>query len=93
VPTAILQSVFARARPDAGSIDLLRSPVGSGDEAVVLLLAAEAGVPDDIPSAAREQGQEQLISLSAEAEMNAYGADARGRARVRIPDEVLDPNL
>jgi hypothetical protein len=50
-------------------------------------------VPDDIPSAAREQGQEQLISLSAEAEMNAYGADARGRARVRIPDEVLDPNL
>jgi len=93
VPGEILQAVFARTRPAAGSIDVMRTRVGAGNEAVVLFLAAEAGVPDAIPSEEREQGQQQLTNLSAEAEMQGYAADARQRARVRIPDEVLEPDF
>jgi peptidyl-prolyl cis-trans isomerase D len=92
-PAEILQSIFARSRPAAGSVETLRVPVGVGDEAVVLLSGVQAGVPDEIASEEREQGQQQLIGLSAEAEMQGYAADARQRARVRVPDEVIDPDL
>jgi peptidyl-prolyl cis-trans isomerase D len=93
VPVSILQSVYARARPAPASIDLLRAPVGAVDEAVVLLTAAEPGLPENIPTEERDNGQQQLISLNAEMEMNAYAAEARRRATVRVPDEVLDPDL
>ena len=50
-------------------------------------------MPDDIAIEEREQGQQQLIGLNGQAEMQGYAADARQRARVRVPDEVLDPDL
>ena len=93
VPAAIVSLAFAQSRPVPGSPLILRAPTGDGDEAIVLLSAVEAGVPDDISVAEREQGQEDLRTLAAEFEFNSYATDARQRTTVRVPDEILDPQF
>jgi hypothetical protein len=57
------------------------------------LLAAEPGVPGNIPTEEREQGQQELIRQLAQAEFNDYASDTQGRAKVQIPDGVLNPDL
>ena len=59
----------------------------------IVLKAATPGVPDDIPVADREQGQEQLAGQAAQAEINAFGSGARENARIRVPDQILNPDL
>lgn len=93
LPSAMISTIFAQARPVAGEPVVTNVPIGIDDEAVIVVFSAAAGVPDDIPSAAREQGREQLIRQLTEAELNAYVAAARAQAKVRIPDEVLNPDL
>lgn len=92
VPAAIARISFSQAKPAADAIAVLQTPVGTGDRAVVLLSAAEAGVPDNIPSDEREQGQQQLIAQIAQTEIDTYASDVREQASVRIPDDVLEPN-
>lgn len=90
-PAAIASLVFNQPRPTDGTPAILRAPVGTGDQAVVLFTRVEAGVPEDITVEAREEGQAELRALAAEEEFNIYASDAIQRASVRIPDEVLDP--
>jgi peptidyl-prolyl cis-trans isomerase D len=93
VPSAIRSRVLTEIRPTAGAVPKLSIPTGSYDEAVALLLAVEPGVPADIPTDEREQGQQELTSQMALAEFSAYASDTQQRAKVRVPDGVLDPDL
>lgn len=92
-PAPVMSTVFAQPRPAAGSVGVARAPLDNGDEAVVLIYSAVPGVPDDIPVADRDQGQEQLAGQAAQAEINAFGSGARENARIRVPDQVLNPDL
>jgi len=92
-PAAVIQTVFAESRPAAGAVGIARAPLDNGDEAVVLIYSAAPGNPEDIPIDDREQGQEQLVGQAAQAEINAFGADARDSAKVRVPDQILNPDL
>jgi len=91
VPAAIRSLVFAQPKPAAAAV--LRTATSGGDEAVVLFSAVEPGVPEDIADAEREQGRQELVTQMTNAEVNAYAADARRRASVRVPDTVLNPDL
>ena len=92
-PSAIVSAVFAQSRPSQGSVGITRAALDNGDEAVVLTFSAMPGNPEDIPSQDREQGQQQLVERFAEAEINAFADQARSTARVRVPDEILNPDL
>jgi peptidyl-prolyl cis-trans isomerase D len=93
-PPSVISLAFAQPRPaDGDRMSLLRAFVGNGDEAVVVLTRAQAGLPEDVAPAEREQRQAEFAELSSTFEMNAYAADARARASVRVPEEVLDPQL
>jgi peptidyl-prolyl cis-trans isomerase D len=93
VPAAIREPVFAATRPTEGEVRVLDATVNGDDAAVILLTAVEPGDPENIAAAERDQGREQLRAQVGETEMNAYAADARQRATVRVPDEVLNPDL
>lgn len=93
VPAGIREPVFSQTKPAAGETAVLATTVGSGDEAVILLLGVEPGIPENIAAAERDQGREQLRAQTGDSEINAYAADARQRATVRVPEEVLDPDL
>jgi peptidyl-prolyl cis-trans isomerase D len=91
MPAVITSLVFNQPRPTDGTPRILRVPVAGGDQAVVLFSGVEPGVPEDIPIEERERGQSDLRAQAAEEEFNIYAADAIQRARVRIPDGILDP--
>jgi peptidyl-prolyl cis-trans isomerase D len=91
VSSTIVSLVFAQQQPKGEMPEVLRTGVGGGDQAVVLFTAAEAGRPEDVVVAEREQRQQLLSDMAGGMEVNAYAADARSTAKVRIPDEVLNP--
>lgn len=91
VSSTIASLVFAQQKPEGEMPELLRTGVGGGDQAVVLFTAAEAGRPEDVVVAEREQRQQLLSDMAGGMEINAYAADARSSAKVRVPDEVLNP--
>jgi peptidyl-prolyl cis-trans isomerase D len=91
VPTEVLAAAFAVRDASAPVREVV--PMASGDVAVMVLTAIEAGNPDAVSRDERDQRQQQLAQTAGIAEMNAYALDARQRAKVRIPDEVLNPQL
>lgn len=93
VPPAIAQLAFSRSRTEVDGTDVLRTSVGSDDEAIVVLSGVRPGVPDDISVSEREQGQEELMTRYGEIEVNAFALNARDNATVRVPEEVIDPDL
>ena len=93
VARPIVSTVFAQPRPAAGSIAVARAPLDNGDEAVVLIYSASPGDPLSIPDDERERGQQQLVGASAQQEINAFAAGARENAKVRVPDQILNPDL
>jgi peptidyl-prolyl cis-trans isomerase D len=93
VPPAIASMVYSQPKRSAGDPEILRTGAGNGDEAVVLYLRFEPGYPEDIPVSDRELGQQDSAQRAANLEVNAYAAAARSAARVRVPDEVLEPQF
>ena len=92
-PSAIVSAVFAQSRPSPGAVGIARAALDNGDEAVVLTFSATPGNPEDIPSQDRDLGQRQLVEQLAEAEMNAFADQVRSTAKVRVPDQILNPDL
>jgi peptidyl-prolyl cis-trans isomerase D len=92
VPPNVVSLVFAQPKPAAGGRPAVqRTPLTSGDEAVALLFAVEPGDPANLPVEERERGQQDLADFATEIELGAYAAEARRRAKVRVPEQVLDP--
>lgn len=92
LPSELLATAFSLPAPGPDEDPVHeRVPLATGDEAVLQLLAAEPGDPENIPSAEREQLRMQLESRLAATEFEAYASQVREAASVRIPDEVLSP--
>jgi peptidyl-prolyl cis-trans isomerase D len=93
VPSSIVSLVFAQQTPEAGVPAILRTGLTGGDQAVVFFTAAEPGRPEDVVAVDREQRQQEIRNIAAQIEVNAYATTVRAEARVRVPDEILDPQI
>ncbi len=91
VPTQVLAAAFRSARPAAGAVIRELIPLASGDYAVLMLSAVEAGSIEDIPREARNLQNTQLAEQASMLEVTGYAAEVREDATVRIPEIVLNP--
>ena len=91
VPTQVLAAVFRSVKPGADAVVSELVPLASGDSAVFLLSAVEAGQVDVIPREERNLRSMQLAEQAGMYELTGYAAEVRNDATVRIPDIVLNP--
>jgi peptidyl-prolyl cis-trans isomerase D len=91
VPTEVLAAAFALPKPVENAAERERVALANGSQAVLILSGVQAGSPDSVPQAEREQRRQQLADQSAYAELTSYVGTLRDQATVRIPDEVLEP--
>jgi peptidyl-prolyl cis-trans isomerase D len=91
VPTEVLGAAFGLARPKAGAVEREQVALANGSHAVLVLSNVQAGSPDTVAQAERDQRQRQLADQSAYAELTSYVGTLRTQATVRIPDDVLNP--
>jgi peptidyl-prolyl cis-trans isomerase D len=93
IPAELLGVAFGAAAPLPPEGIRQVVPMASGDAAVLVLSAVAPGDPETVPLEQRDRQQVQLIQEGAISELTGYAADVRARATVRIPEEVLDPQL
>ena len=67
--------------------------VASGDYAVLVLSAVEAGQIDSIPRAEQARNSAQLAEQASMSELTGYAAEVRNEATIIIPDIVLNPTF
>jgi peptidyl-prolyl cis-trans isomerase D len=91
VPTEVLAAAFALPKPAAGAVERERVALANGSQAVLVLSGLQAGSPDSVAQAERDQRRRQLADQSAYAELTSYVGTLRDQATVRIPDDVLEP--
>lgn len=92
-PPELRSTAFAQPGTWAGPGITQRVTLSEGDEAVLLLTAVEPGAPENIDTEERELRRSQLTEYQANVEVEAYARGVRDRATVRIPEEILDPQL
>ena len=91
VPTEVLATAFRLAKPQAGAVIRELVSVASGDYAVLVLSAVEAGQIDSIPREEQARNSAQLAEQASMSELTGYAAEVRNEATVIIPDIVLNP--
>lgn len=91
IPTEVLARAFALEKPAKGEVKREHVALADGSHAVLVLSAVQTGVPDNVPQTERDQRQRQLADQAANAELTGYVGTLRERAKVRIPDDVLEP--
>jgi peptidyl-prolyl cis-trans isomerase D len=91
VPLEVVSRAFALAPPAAGTPTWESAGLANGDEAVFALYEVVAGAAEDIPRETRDEQQKQLGQQAAVYELAGYAAAIRNAARVRVPQEVLEP--
>jgi len=91
VPTEILSSAFGLPKADAAAPQRESVALASGGQAVIILSGVKAGEPESMTNDEREQRRQQLANQAARAELTGYVGNLRAEAKVRIPDEVLNP--
>ena len=93
MPLEVVGRVFSLAPPPAGVPTWDSVSLATGDEAVFALYEVVPGAAEDIPRETRDEQQRQLGQQAAVYELAGYVAALRNAARVRIPQEVLEPVL
>jgi peptidyl-prolyl cis-trans isomerase D len=93
VPTEALAAAFAMPTPAEGAVVRDLVALANGNHAVVVLSGVQPGQPDAISQAERDRQRGELADQSALAELSAYSSEVRNNATVRIPEEVLEPQL
>ena len=91
VPTQVLATAFRLGKPADGDVISELVPIASGDYAVLMLSAVEAGQPDSIPREDQNLQHTQLAERATMAELTGYAAEVREAATVIVPDIVLNP--
>ena len=91
VPTEVLATAFRLAKPQGGAEITELVPVASGDYAVLVLSAVEAGQAESIPREERILESTQLAERASMSELTGYAAEIRDEATIIIPDIVLNP--
>ncbi len=93
VPTDVLATAFRLGKPQAGAEIRELVSVASGDYAVLVLSAVEAGQIDSIPRAEQARNSAQLAEQASMSELTGYAAEVRNEATIIIPDIVLNPTF
>ena len=93
VPTEVLATAFGLPKPASGQTVREIVALANGDHAVLVLSNVQPGQPESVAQTERDQRQRQLADQAARAELSSYAGDLRDRATVRIPEEVLEPQL
>jgi peptidyl-prolyl cis-trans isomerase D len=91
VPTQVTATAFRLGKPSAEAPIVEPVPLASGDFAVLLLTAVEPGDPDTVTAEEREQIARQLSDQAGMFELTGYAGEIRDGARVRIPDQIINP--
>jgi peptidyl-prolyl cis-trans isomerase D len=91
VPTEVLAAAFSLPKPAQGEVTREHVALANGSHAVLVLSNVQAGTPDSIPQAERDQRQRQLADQSAYSELTGYVGTLREQATVKIPQDVIDP--
>jgi peptidyl-prolyl cis-trans isomerase D len=90
VPGQLLSTAFGMSTPADDKPVRERVPLPNGDRAVLFVDAVEPGKPEDVPSDQRDKVLEQLAQQTGQQDMAAYAADVQNKAKVEIPDNVLN---
>ena len=93
VPTEVLSAAFGMPKTDAAAPQREIVALANGGQAVVVLMGVEAGKPESLTEAEREQRRAQLADQAARAELTGYAGNIRASADVRIPDDLLNPPI
>ena len=91
VPTEVLATAFRSGKPQADAVIRELVPIASGDYAVLVLSAVEAGQPDSVPREEQTLQSRQLAERASMSELTGYATEVRNEATVLIPDLVLNP--
>lgn len=93
VPPDVLSATFGMAKTAAGVPLRETVALSGGGQAVIVLTGVEAGEPNSMSQAERDQRQRQLADQAARSELTGYGGNVRAAATVRIPDDILEPPI
>jgi hypothetical protein len=91
VPGQILAAAFARARPQDDAIEHDSVRLATGDQAVLFLTGVKLGDPETLTDGERNQARQEMAQSVGGAELGAYVTTVRDQAKVRVPDQVLEP--
>ena len=91
VPTEVLATAFRLGKPQADAVIRELVSIASGDYAVLVLSAVEAGQPDSVPREEQSLQSRQLAERASMSELTGYATEVRNEATVLIPDLVLNP--
>ena len=91
VPTEVLATAFRLGKPQADAVTRELVSIASGDYAVLVLSAVEAGQPDSVPREEQSLQSRQLAERASMSELTGYATEVRNEATVRIPDIILNP--
>nr|NIW23730.1 hypothetical protein [Gammaproteobacteria bacterium] len=91
LPAQLVATAFRLGKPQADDRIIEPVPLASGDFAVLLLSNVEPGDIDAVTEEERDAAARQLTDQAAMFELTGYAGEIRDDARVRIPDQVLNP--
>ncbi len=88
-PAEVLAAAFAEPRSALTSALVRQVPLRNGDEAVLEVRSVEAGQPESVPVAERDQRQQLLAQQAAQLEAAAYAANISAGAGRRARPAIL----
>ena len=91
LPAQLVATAFRLGKPQADVPITEPVPLASGDFAVLLLANVESGDLEAVTEEERDAAARQLTDQAAMFELTGYAGEIRDDARVRIPDQVLNP--
>jgi peptidyl-prolyl cis-trans isomerase D len=90
VPPQIIAAAFSLTPPkDAIARDSVR--LSTGDQAVLFVAGVKLGTPETLTDTQRDQARQEMAQSVGSAELGAYATTVRDEAKVRVPDQVLEP--
>ncbi len=91
LPAQLVATAYRLGKPQADAPIIEPVPLASGDFAVLRLTNVEPGDLDAVTEEERDAAARQLTDQAAMFELTGYAGEIRDDARVRIPDQVLNP--
>lgn len=92
VPTEVLAQAFNMPPPAGDAVETRSLGLAAGDHAVILLDGMALGKPEAMTSAELNSARQELDQRVGSAEIESYAATVRDQAKVRVPEDVLQPS-
>jgi peptidyl-prolyl cis-trans isomerase D len=91
VPSQVLVAAFSLAPPKDDMVARDSVRLATGDEAVLFVADVKLGTAETLTDTARDQARQEMAQSIGGAELGAYATSVRDEAKVRVPDQVLEP--